>query len=66
MGKTMKTPQRVQQESYKPVKYDVEDGSFVQVKDDLFDDGSEDREIMASIKSAEAQLGQQMKTPKKV
>merc|ERR1712147_313910 len=44
MGKTMKTPQKVKQESFKPVKYDVEDGALIQVKDDdLFDDGSEDR-----------------------
>lgn len=48
------------------MKYDVED-TFVQIKDDdLFDDGSEDRDILASIKSAESQLGAKMPTPKKL
>jgi len=61
-GHKIKTPVPVKEHAWSPITYDF---SAVQLgdSDDILDEGAEDREIMASLASAEKSMGKTMKTP---
>lgn len=58
----MPNPHRVETASFAPVQYDVE-GQLVQLNDFSLDPDAEDKDLLASLASAEKEMGKTMKTP---
>jgi hypothetical protein len=63
MGKKMGTPVPVKEHAWSPITYDFNNVQLSDSDDFMNEEDNENKEIMESLKSAEKQMGKQMKTP---